>query len=70
MDKDYLQKFAKRIKYLRKERGLTQLNLETDRISRSMISLLEIGKTDITLSKIKALADALGVEVKELFDFE
>lgn len=35
-----------------------------------MISLLEIGKTDITLSKIKALADALGVEVKDLFDFE
>lgn len=70
MDKDYLQKFAKRIKYLRKERGLTQLNLETEKISRSMISLIEIGRTDVTLSKIKALADALGVKVKDLFDFE
>lgn len=35
-----------------------------------MISLIEIVKTDVTVSEVKAIADALGVPVKSLFDFE
>lgn len=70
MDKDYLQKFANNLKKLRKERGLTQEALESDEISRSMISLVEIVKTDITISKVKAIAKAMNIPVKDLFDFE
>ncbi len=69
MDKEFLQKFANRLKELRKEKGLTQEALESERISRSMIGHVEVARTDITLSKIKALADGLGIDVKELFDF-
>lgn len=70
MDKEYLQKFAKNLKRLRKERGITQDALESDNVSRSMISLIEIVKTDLTISTAKAIADSLNISMKELFDFE
>ena len=70
VNKEYLQKFAKNLKRLRKERGLTQEGLESDRVSRSMISLIEIVKTDLTISTAKAIADSMGIPVKKLFDFE
>ena len=70
MNKSYLEKLAKRIKSLRLEKGLTQDDLAVDGISRSMISLVEIAKTDITVSKLKIIADSLGLKVKDLFDFE
>lgn len=70
MDKEYLQKFANHLKKLRKERGLTQDDLDCDRVSRSMISLIEIVKTDLSISTAKAIADGLGISMKELFDFE
>ena len=70
MDKVFLQKFAIRVKEIRKAKGLVQDDLDSDRISRSTVSNIEIARNDITLTKIKALADGLGVEVKELFDFK
>ncbi len=71
MNKEYLQKFAKHLKKLRKEKGLVQddfANLEN--ISRSTLGMVETGKTDITLSKIKIIADRLGVHPKDLLDFD
>ena len=44
--------------------------LAIDGISRSTIAMVETAKTDITLSKLKIIADVLGVEPKELLDFE
>ena len=70
MNKEYLQKFANNLKELRKRKGFTQEDLESENVSRSMISLIEIVKTDLTVSTAKAIADSLGVPVKELFDFE
>lgn len=71
MNKVYLQKFANNLKKLRKEKGLSQDDLAiSEDISRSMISLIEIAKTDLTVSKVKVIADALGVHPKELFDFD
>jgi transcriptional regulator with XRE-family HTH domain len=70
MNKDFLQKFANRLKQLRKRKGLTQDDISTEQISRSMISLVELARTDITLTKVKAIADSLGVSVSELLDFE
>lgn len=69
MDKEYLQKFAKNLKRIRKEKGLTQDDMASDLISRSMISLVEIAKTDLTVSKVKAIADTLKVHPRDLFDF-
>lgn len=71
MDKEYLQKFANNLKRLRKERGFTQDDMAvSEQISRSMISLIEIAKTDLTVSKVKIIADTLKVHPKELFDFD
>lgn len=71
MNKEYLQKFANNLKRLRNEKGLSQDDLaSSDEISRSMISLVETVKTDLTVSKVKLIADTLNVHPKELFDFD
>ena len=70
MDKLLLQKLGNHIKKLREKRKLTQDDLGVNGISRSMISLLELAKTDVTVSKLKIIADNLGVEIKDLFDFK
>ncbi|MFA7657840.1 MAG: helix-turn-helix transcriptional regulator [Candidatus Gastranaerophilaceae bacterium] len=71
MDKEYLQKFANNLKKIRNKKGLKQDDLAvSDEISRSMISLVETVKTDLTVTKVKIIADALGVNPKELFDFD
>ena len=71
MDKEFLQKFANNLKKIRKQKGIKQddfLNIEG--ISRSMISMVEIAKTDITLTKLKIIADVLKVSPKDLLDFD
>ena len=71
MDKQYLQKFAINLKRLRKIKGIKQDDfLGVEGISRSMISMVETARTDITLSKIKLIADVLNVPPKDLLDFE
>ena len=70
VNKEYLQKFANNLKKKRKELGLTQDDLSNEHISRAMISLVEIARTDITVSKLKVIADIMGLKVKDLFDFE
>lgn len=70
MNKSYLKKLAKNIKLKRNEKSLTQDDIGVNGISRSMISLIELAKTDVTVSKLKIIADNLGLKVKDLFDFE
>ena len=71
MNKDYLQKFAKQLKTIRKSKGLKQDDfLAVEGISRSLIAMAETAKTDITLSKLKIIADRLGVHPKDLLDFD
>ena len=69
MDKSFIQKLGKRVKKLREDRGLTQDDIGVNGVSRQMVSLLELAKTDITVSKLKIIADNIGVQVKEIFDF-
>ena len=70
MDKSFLKKLGKNIKSKRKDRKLTQDDLGVNGISRSMISLVEIAKTDVTVSKLKIIADNMDLKVRDLFDFE
>ena len=70
MDKEFLQKFARNLKRIRKEKGIKQDDfLATEGISRSLIAMVETAKSDITLSKLKIIADVLSVEPKDLLDF-
>ena len=70
MNKEYLQKFAKNLKAIRKAKKMTQEDLESENVSRSMISLVELAKTDLTISTAKYIADSLNVHIKDLFDFD
>ena len=71
MDYEYLKKFAEHLKKIRKDKHIKQDDLlDVSGISRSTIAMVETGKTDITLTKLKIIADVLGVNLKELLDFE
>lgn len=70
MDIEYLKKFANNLKKLRKLKGLTQDDLGSiEGISRSTIGMIETAKTDVTLSKIKLIAQVLEINPKDLLDF-
>lgn len=65
------QKFGKRVKELRKSKGFTQEQVaEIVDIEPPNISKMEKGKHFPQPENIEKLANALGVNVKELFDFE
>jgi len=71
MSQEILEKFANRLKYLRSQNGLTQEDLAFEsKISRSTIGMIESKKRDLTLDKIEKISKALGIEPKELFDFD
>lgn len=61
---EYLIKFGEKVRQLRIERGLSQDDLAQlcGYRSRSSINKIEKGVYDLPLPKMKALADALGVE--------
>lgn len=66
-----LEQFGKRFKQVRKEKGKTQLDIEVATgINNGDISRIENGKTNIEFITIAKLAEALGVEMIDLFHFE
>lgn len=66
--KEYLVMIGNRIKQLRLERELSQDELarRSGYGSRSTINKIELGINDVPQSKIKAIAEALGVSVGEI----
>jgi transcriptional regulator with XRE-family HTH domain len=70
-DLELRQKFGKRLRYLRRDRDITQEQLaELIGMSVSFISLLERGRTSPSIDTIVNLARALGVNEGELFKFD
>lgn len=66
-----LEQFGKRFKQVRKEKGKTQLDIEVATgINNGDISRIENGKTNIEFITIAKLAEALDVEMSDLFHFE
>ena len=68
--KEY-QNLGKRIKFLREQKHLTQEKLA----ERAEISLDYLGKIEVCINRpglvsVFKIANALGVEVKDLFDFK
>lgn len=64
------QLFGKRIKELRKKRNLTQEQLaELIGIFQKQIGNIETGTTFTTMGNLEKLAQVLGVEVSELFEY-
>jgi transcriptional regulator with XRE-family HTH domain len=66
-----LEQFDKRFKQLRKEKGQTLLDIEVATgINNGDISRIENGRTNIEFITIAKLAEALDIEMFELFHFE
>ena len=64
---DILQRFGQKVRKLRMERELSQEKLaELAGIHRTYISSLELGKRNVSLVNIQALAKALRVPPDEL----
>lgn len=70
MDKVFHKKFGQRVRYLRKEKGLTQeqLSFEID-ADNSYIANIENAHRDIPLSRVQKIAKVLDISLKEFFDF-
>ncbi len=65
---DVLTQLGKRIAYLRKEKGMSQLALALDsNVAKSYLSELEKGKRNPTVKVLSKIAIALGVTIEELF---
>jgi transcriptional regulator with XRE-family HTH domain len=69
--KDIKRLFGARVRELRKSRGLNQAELaEIIGVDAKHVSRIETGNTFPYPDKLDALAGALGVQIKELFEFE
>ena len=70
MDKVFHRKFGQRVRFLRKERGMTQeqLSFEID-ADNSYIANIENAHRDIPLSRVYKIAKDLNISLSELFKF-
>ena len=71
-DLEFHKKLGQRIRYFRAiVRGETQEQLGTQSdTSSSTICRIELGAVDVTISKLKQIADALNVELYDLMDVD
>ncbi len=70
---DLLQLFGKRIKNLRLEKGLSQVDLVArmqGNIDTTNISRIEAGRTNPTVYSIYRLSEALEISMSELINFD
>ncbi len=69
MSKKDLQKFGKRLKALRIERSLTQLELaEILDMSPNFVGMVERGERNTTVENVFKIARALHIKPNELFE--
>ncbi len=65
-----LKKFGIKLAYIRKSRKLSQMKLaEKVNMNFNYIGQIKRGEANVTIHTMKILANALGVELKELFTF-
>jgi transcriptional regulator with XRE-family HTH domain len=67
-NKEILIKFGQRVREIRKGKNLSQedLSFKAD-LHRTYIGMIERAEKNITLINIEKIANALNVEIKELF---
>jgi transcriptional regulator with XRE-family HTH domain len=69
MSKRDLQKFGKRLKTLRIDKGLTQLELaEILDMSPNFVGMIERGERNTTVENIFKISRALGIKPSNLFE--
>ena len=67
---DIEKRFGAKLAYVRKSRKFSQIKLEelVD-MNFNYIGQIERGEANVTIRTMRVLADALDVDLKELFDF-
>lgn len=69
-NKTIQQKFGNRVRKLRKDKGWSQEEFADEcGLHRTYIGAIERGERNVSLNNIHAIAKALGISVKELFDY-
>ena len=69
MSKRDLQKFCKKLKFLRLEMGLTQIELaEILDMSPNFVGMIERGERNTTVENVFKIARALGIKPSNLFE--
>ena len=69
LKKDILIKFGENVRFYRKAKGLSQedLSFKAD-LHRTYIGMIERAEKNITLTNIEKIANALEIDIKDLFD--
>ena len=69
-NKTIQQKFGNRVRKLRKSKGWSQEEFADEcGLHRTYIGAIERGERNVSLNNIHAIAKALDISVKELFDY-
>lgn len=69
-NKDLEKKFGAKLAYVRKSKKLSQIKLaEKVNMNFNYIGQIERGEANVTIKTMKVLANALDIELKNLFDF-
>lgn len=69
-DKKFLKELGKHISFLRRNKGLTQLDLGIRMDNHAeQIGRIERGQLNVTICTLKKVAEALEMPLAELFDF-
>lgn len=72
MEKNYEaeKRFGAKLAYVRKSKKLSQMKLaEIVDMNFNYIGQIERGEANVTIKTMKILANALDIELKDLFDF-
>ena len=70
IDKSFLILFGANLRKIRESKGFSQSQLANDcNFDVSVISRIERGVVNTSLSNLKLIANALEIDIRELFDF-
>ena len=68
---DFRKQLGKRIKQIRENANLSREDVAfTCEFSGSYMGMIERAENDFKISKLYKISKALGVDIKDLFDFE
>ena len=65
-----VKRIAAKLAYIRKSKKISQIRLaEMTDMNFNYIGQIERGQANVTINTVIKIADALDIEIKELFDF-
>lgn len=70
MNQNTIQKLGLKIRIERQKRKISQEKLaELANLNRNFIGMIERGETNVTVKNLESIANALNLEIKDLFIF-